>query len=38
MVTPQTVYDYHPAEERLEVRKVQEIPSGYDPANMSPSG
>ncbi|HEU4958629.1 MAG TPA: S9 family peptidase [Sphingomicrobium sp.] len=31
MVTPQTVYDYHPAEKRLEVRKVQEIPSGYDP-------
>jgi oligopeptidase B len=30
MVTPQTVYDYHPAEQRLEVRKVQEIPSGYD--------
>jgi oligopeptidase B len=32
MVTPQTVYDYHPAEKRLEVRKVQEIPSGYDPS------
>jgi oligopeptidase B len=32
MVTPQTVYDYHPAERRLEVRKVQEIPSGYDPS------
>jgi oligopeptidase B len=31
MVTPATVYDYHPAEDRLEVRKVQEIPSGYDP-------
>ena len=31
MVTPGTVYDYHPAEKRLEVRKVQEIPSGYDP-------
>ena len=30
MVTPATVYDYHPAEQRLEVRKVQEIPSGYD--------
>lgn len=30
MVTPPTVYDYHPAEDRLEVRKVQEIPSGYD--------
>jgi oligopeptidase B len=32
MVTPGTVYDYHPAEDRLEVLKVQEIPSGYDPA------
>jgi oligopeptidase B len=32
MVTPATVYDYHPAEQRLEVRKVQEIPSGYDPS------
>jgi len=32
MVTPQTVYDYHPAERRLETRKVQEIPSGYDPS------
>jgi oligopeptidase B len=32
MVTPQTVYDYHPADKRLEVRKVQEIPSGYDPS------
>ena len=31
MVTPGTVYDYHPAEQRLETRKVQEIPSGYDP-------
>jgi oligopeptidase B len=31
MVTPGTVYDYHPADQRLEVRKVQEIPSGYDP-------
>ena len=30
MVTPGTVYDYHPAEDRLEVLKVQEIPSGYD--------
>jgi oligopeptidase B len=30
MVTPATVYDYHPAEKRLETRKVQEIPSGYD--------
>jgi oligopeptidase B len=32
MVTPATIYDYHPAEDRLEVRKVQEIPSGYDPS------
>jgi oligopeptidase B len=32
MVTPQTVYDYHPASKKLEVRKVQEIPSGYDPS------
>ncbi|HWL68135.1 MAG TPA: S9 family peptidase [Geminicoccus sp.] len=31
MVTPPTVYDYHVAEERLEVRKVQRIPSGYQP-------
>ena len=30
MVTPGTVYDYHPGEDRLEVLKVQEIPSGYD--------
>ena len=32
MVTPATVYDYHPAENRLETLKVQEIPSGYDPS------
>lgn len=30
MVTPMTTYDYHPETEQLEVRKVQEIPSGYD--------
>jgi oligopeptidase B len=30
MVTPATVYDYHLAGRRLEVRKVQVIPSGYD--------
>jgi oligopeptidase B len=30
MVTPTTVYDYHPATSALEVLKVQEIPSGYD--------
>ena len=31
MVTPGTAYDYHPADDQLEVLKVQEIPSGYDP-------
>jgi oligopeptidase B len=31
MVTPSTVYDYRPAQDRLETLKVQEIPSGYDP-------
>jgi oligopeptidase B len=30
MVTPTTVYDYHPKSGELEVRKVQEIPSGYE--------
>jgi len=30
MVTPPTVYDYHPAEDRLETRMVKAIPSGYD--------
>lgn len=30
MVTPDTIYDYHLADERLEVLKIQEIPSGYD--------
>jgi oligopeptidase B len=30
MVTPGTVYDYHPESGELEVLKVQEIPSGYD--------
>jgi len=30
MVTPTTVYDYHPATDSLEVLKVQEVPSGYD--------
>jgi len=30
MVTPTTIYDYHPESGELEVRKVQEIPSGYD--------
>ncbi len=32
MVTPPTVHDYHPADDRLETLKVQEIPSGYDPS------
>jgi oligopeptidase B len=32
MVTPMTTYDYHPETGALEVRKVQEIPSGYDAA------
>ena len=32
MVSPSTVYDYHLADKRLEVLKVQEIPSGYDAA------
>ena len=30
MVTPMTTFDYHPESDRLEVLKVQEIPSGYD--------
>lgn len=30
MVTPDTVYDYHLADKKLETLKVQEIPSGYD--------
>ena len=30
MVTPNTVYDYHIADDRLETLKVREIPSGYD--------
>jgi oligopeptidase B len=32
MVTPSTVYDYDVATGTLEVRKVQEIPAGYDAA------
>ncbi len=31
MVTPPTVFDYDLATRQLETRKVQEIPSGYDP-------
>ena len=30
MVTPTTVFDYHVGTEELEIRKVQQIPSGYD--------
>ena len=30
MVTPMTVFDYHPARGQLETLKVQEIPSGYE--------
>lgn len=30
MVTPTTVFDYHVASGELEVRKVQQVPSGYD--------
>lgn len=30
MITPATVYDYAVRDRRLTVRKVQEIPSGYD--------
>lgn len=32
MVTPETVFDYHFADARLERLKTQQIPSGYDPA------
>ena len=32
MVSPATVFDYHVASGELETLKVQEIPSGYDPA------
>lgn len=35
MVTPTTVYDYHPENGALEVLKVQEIPSGYDSSQYS---
>ncbi len=31
MVTPATIYDYHLEERVLTTRKVQRIPSGYDP-------
>mgnify|MGYP005842554789 CR=1 FL=1 len=31
MVTPPTIFDYDATARRLDVRKVQEIPSGHDP-------
>ncbi len=34
LVTPWSVLDYHFAEGRLETRKVQRIPSGYDPSRL----
>ena len=30
MVTPSTVFDYHVDTDELEVRQVQQVPSGYD--------
>lgn len=33
MVTPASVIDYHVADRRLVTRKVQEVPSGYDPGH-----
>ncbi len=30
MVTPSTVFDYHVDADELEVRQVQQVPSGYD--------
>lgn len=35
LISPATVYDYHLADRRLIVRKVQEIPSGYDKARFT---
>jgi len=32
MVTPSTVFDYHVDADELEVRQVQQVPSGYDPS------
>ena len=32
MVTPNTVHDYHIDSGELEVRKVQQVPSGYEPS------
>ncbi len=31
-ITPDTVYDYHIAQQQLETLKVLEIPSGFDPS------
>ncbi|MEO7787074.1 MAG: S9 family peptidase [Sphingomicrobium sp.] len=33
MVTPPTIFDYHPGEARLEILRVLEIPSGHNPAD-----
>ena len=33
MVTPDTVFDYHLPNNRLQTRKVRHIPSGHEPAN-----
>lgn len=30
MISPDTVYDYHVEEQRLEARKIKALPSGYD--------
>ena len=32
MVTPITVFDYHVDADELEVRQIQQIPSGYEPS------
>ena len=32
LVTPATVFDYHVDKGELEVRRVQQVPSGYDPS------
>ena len=32
MVTPITVFDYHVDADELEVRRIQQVPSGYDPS------
>ncbi len=33
MTTPRTVYDYHPDQRRLELKKRQPVLGGYDPAD-----